>query len=704
VTCGNHIFLLLWILMLAIPVSAQQLVCENPVPADFRVHSSHKFERSKDSLRSERKRARKTEEGFLRASHFLNDAILNSGRVLFNDPVSTYLNEILDVLLEDDPVLRKKVRAYALRSTAVNAFATDNGVILVNLGLIARAKNEAQLAFILSHELSHFVGQHVFDAFLKNKEVFAAKGDLRSSGVDDKTLALGLYSKELEMAADSAALARMVRTDYGTAGMFEVFDVLHSAHLPFSDSTFHTDFFAFDGYQPDSTLLRNRTNSYQSISSKNEVSESHPEPKERQDAIVDILSTVGKTESNLFVVSESRFEQCRSLSRRALVDLYGVGNDPLNSIYSAYVLLKADPKDNGLKLSIARGLYSISKHANHGRKQQVISNYSDQHGQLQQLAFFLYRMSNRELNMLALRYLWDLRLEMPDDPDLAEMAKDALMELVRYHHSKLPFSKSEEDSPSNNDPVKLALVPLFNDSAFTRLFEVNVVVSRMHPTIEQNKWSYKQDRKKERYHKNHGFAVGADKAVFVDPQYGRYDHRRRKSKLYKSSEAAGAELCERIERSADLVQLPVTLLSKGRMDSMDAELFNDITFLNEWVDQRFRGLEIDMVVSDRIRLDALIKKYGTDYFVWTGMLTYREKKPFLSYYLMYALVPPAFPIALYYLLRSNHDSYYFCVCFNLKTGEPEMITYNNFKQRDARDLVNSNVFDSLYQLKRKPNN
>ncbi len=688
--------------MLTNTVFGQLLKCNDPIPADFWVRSSQKFKSSADSLTQERRSGRKTKEEFLLASHFLNDAVLNSGRVLFNDPVSKYLSDILDVVLKDDPQLRKKIRVYALRSTAVNAFATDNGVILVNLGLIARAKNEAQLAFILSHELSHFVGHHVFDAYLKNKEVFEKKGDLRSSTIDDKTLALGLYSKELEMKADSAALIRMARSAYGLSGASEVFDMLQSAHLPFVHRAFETDFFACEGFRPDTTLLSYRTKTAQSNRPEIEVS-SHPDPQERQQVIIDMMARFSVNKGSEFVVSNSRFDQCRALSRHALVDLYLKGNDPLLSIYSAYSLLKDQPNDPDLKISIAKGLYSLAKHANHGRKHQVIPNYSDQHGEIRQLAFFFYRMDDRSLNTLALRYLWNLHQEIPADPDLKAMSEDLAKELVLYHHTKAPFAKKENDTGASNDPVKMALVPLFADTGFTHVFNHYSTLSRVQPSIGQNKERFKADRKMERFHKNHGFAVGAEKVVFVDPQYGRYDLRKNKRKLHRSSESAGAALCERIERSAELVDLPVTILSNSRMDSLDAEMFNDITFLNEWVDQRFRGLEIDMVISDRMRLNELIDKYGTAHFAWIGMLTYREKKPFLSYYLMYALVPPAFPVALYYLLRPNHDSYFFSICFDLRTGEPEMITYNNYKQKDARDMVNSNVYDSLYQLKRNEN-
>ena len=680
----------------------QVLECGNPVPLDFRLYSSDKFEDSKEGIKTERRRIRKTKEDFLLASHYLNDAILNSGRVLFNDPVSSYLNDILDVILKDEPELRKQVRAYALRSTAVNAFATDNGVILVNLGLIARAESEAQLAFILSHELSHYTERHVLDAYLKNMDLFGGKGNYRDQGLEEKVLAMNLYSKDLEISADKAAFQRMSSSDYGTSGMLDVFGMLKYAHLPFENEPFDPSFLEMEGLVIDSSLLLKSVREPVAIDANEEIHSSHPAPTERKEVVLNLVATQGAHGGDLFVVSESRFDQVKELSRHEVVRLHQLANDPVMAIYSAYMMLKNGDYPSLYK-EVVKALYSLSKYANHGRKQELIDGFSKQQGEAQQLVHALYKMNDRELNVLALRHSWELGKTDPGDPDVKAMNKDLIRELIYRHHNKLRFNEVNDESLIGRERIENALVPLFKDTAFKKLFHQCVMDSRQRMTIQQKKQKFKDDQKLEQFHKKHGFAVGAEKVVFVDPQYGRYDLRRNKQKLFKSSEASGILLGERIERAAELVRLPIEILSSEGVDSMEADKFNDITFLNEWVDQRFRGLDMDMTVQDRTRLDSIIAKYGTEHFVWTGLLNYREKKPFLFYYLMYALVPPAIPVALYYLFRPNYDSYYFCISFNLRTGEPEMVTYNNFKQKDARDVVNANVYDSLYQLKRKPN-
>ena len=75
---------------------------------------------------------------FLLQSRFYNDLILHSGRILFNDPMTEYINKVAAVLLKDDEELLNKVRFYTLKSTVANAYSMDNGIILITTGLLAQ--------------------------------------------------------------------------------------------------------------------------------------------------------------------------------------------------------------------------------------------------------------------------------------------------------------------------------------------------------------------------------------------------------------------------------------------------------------------------------------------------------------------------------------------------------------------------------------
>lgn len=677
--------------------------------------SSEKLELGKAEAELEGGAAGKTKEDFLQNSQFLNDAILSSGRVVFNDPVSDYLNLVLDVLLADDPELRSRVRAYALKSTTVNAFVTDDGVILVNMGLLSRLESEAQLAFILAHELDHFVEQHVLDAFVIGKDILEGKGGFRGTSTNDRILAQSLYSKELEMKADSAALARMLRTAYDPNEFVKVFEILRYSQLPYEHRPVPFNLFDHDYFVVDSLFFLDQVQVPQARDGDaDDLHSTHPIPRQREELVKKELKKRGTISGSAFLVGEDLFLEARKLARASLPELYIAANDPVMSAYLAYHQMSDGIYVKQASKTFGRALYHIYKYKNHRRDNSIIPGFNHVEGEVQQLYHLFYRLDPREANVLAVLELHRLA-EDSEDPDLKNMANNAVKDLMEVHDARLPFASELNAELSTVDPranlsdpnqrsawTRFSLIPPLQDTAFEAKFlRLRNGLKETDPAKE-NMLTFKENRKRSRQHRKHGFAIGADTVVFISPQYGRFDLRKGHKKLSSSSEESKELLIDRIERAAELVRLEDVILSPSRLDSSQAATFNDMAFLNDWVDERFKGLDMDMVPMDRAKLDVLIDKYGTEHFAWTGALNYRERKPFLFFYVLYALVPPALPATLYYLIRPNYDSYYFCIGFNLRTGDPEMINYNNFKQRDARDMINSNVYDSLYQLKRKP--
>jgi len=82
---------------------------------------------------------------------------LSSGRLLFNDEAGVLLNSLADRIMKNQPEERKMLNIYVYYSTGTNAIVFPNGLIIVELGLIAQLENEDQLAFVLCHEIAHFL-------------------------------------------------------------------------------------------------------------------------------------------------------------------------------------------------------------------------------------------------------------------------------------------------------------------------------------------------------------------------------------------------------------------------------------------------------------------------------------------------------------------------------------------------------------------
>jgi predicted Zn-dependent protease len=173
--------------------------------------------------------------------------------LVFDDPAATaYLEEIGNKVVPETPPENVKWRFRVLRDSQPNAFALPNGTIYIHSGLLAMLQNEAQLAGILGHEVTHVVNRH---SYLENRSarkkmaaanIFAAVGGAAGgaggiAGAASRIVLEGLvpnlivttiygYSRELEHEADVYGLKAMARNGYSPDQMGATFEMLKSGY------------------------------------------------------------------------------------------------------------------------------------------------------------------------------------------------------------------------------------------------------------------------------------------------------------------------------------------------------------------------------------------------------------------------------------------------------------------------------------------
>ncbi len=115
------------------------------------------------------------------------------------------------------------IRVYVLDIPHFNAAMYPNGMMHVWTGLLVRAENEAQLAFVLGHEIGHYLERHSLERFRKAKNTsnFLAFFSLIAAGAgvgiaaDLATLialgALFSYSRDQEREADARGFDSLVQ-------------------------------------------------------------------------------------------------------------------------------------------------------------------------------------------------------------------------------------------------------------------------------------------------------------------------------------------------------------------------------------------------------------------------------------------------------------------------------------------------------------
>lgn len=165
------------------------------------------------------------------AADELDRTLQNKGVVYVDENLNRYLQSLAGTLY---PEFAGTVKLHALDAPELNAFALPNGSVYLNLGLIARMENEAQLATVIAHELSHYKFQHgLKQRHAADTAAVAGWAVTIFTGIplSGQLVALGAmsgYSQEAEREADREGFKRISAHGYAPAESVRVFEIMRA--------------------------------------------------------------------------------------------------------------------------------------------------------------------------------------------------------------------------------------------------------------------------------------------------------------------------------------------------------------------------------------------------------------------------------------------------------------------------------------------
>ena len=113
-----------------------------------------------------------TDEGGLWTALDESERALQRSPLLVRDPaLNAYVKDLVCRLAGD---YCKDMRVYIVRRPYFNASMAPNGVMQVWTGALLRSENEAQIGFVLGHEIGHFLHQHSIKQWRRSKDVLNA--------------------------------------------------------------------------------------------------------------------------------------------------------------------------------------------------------------------------------------------------------------------------------------------------------------------------------------------------------------------------------------------------------------------------------------------------------------------------------------------------------------------------------------------------
>jgi len=632
--------------------------CSGKIPKDFLGLFSDKYKQSQARI-DKNSASKDYQDDFLLKSNFKISEMMQSGKVLFGDSSTIYINKVADKLLASKPEMRKKLRFYVLKSPYVNAFATDEGIIFVSYGLLARLQTEAQLAFILAHESIHFFHQHAMTAYVEKEE---AKSDIKywqKKSAEEFVMKRHAFSREQEIEADNEGLELFLESEYSTESVIGVFDILLNADLPFDQQPFDRTFLnnSFLEIPPklfgDSTSLPSRDENYDDSES------THPNIATRKKAIQEQLANTQAAKKDEYLVSEKKFNEIREIARFEVAALYISTRQYQKAIFHSFLLQKKYPESKYLKKITAQALYGLARYREAGRTQEVILSDSTD-GHLKIMPQFHKKTSSSENLVLAMTYVRDLIKSYPDDLSLQMMLWD-----LTYKYEDI-YKKFSEETDTTGVYAKNASDKLLTDSLFQKEY--------LQKIQEQGKAEWKSERK--RVH-----ALGINKILVVNPFHISVNNQERKM-LYLTSEDKEVEMYKRIQKVSRQVRLSTILLGAKRFRNSDVRRFNNMTLLTEWVKENSLHEDLDFVNFYPQKFRQLSKFYRTKYVAWIGALGLHQS-----------------PISKKFNLGGY--TVFYVTLYDLQYGRPHFVVQRALPYKDRDDILTAMLYDTFSQIKSK---
>lgn len=178
-----------------------------------------------------------TEAGLWMQMDKMEERLKTSGRVVEDAALDAYLRDIVCRL---EPAHCPHIRIYVVDVPYFNANMAPNGMMQVWTGLLVRTENEAQLAFVLGHEMAHYVRRHSLQRWidLQNKANAAVMFSVLSSaagagyvGYMAEVAAIAsvlAFSRDQEREADELGTARAVEAGYDPREAVRIWQALEA--------------------------------------------------------------------------------------------------------------------------------------------------------------------------------------------------------------------------------------------------------------------------------------------------------------------------------------------------------------------------------------------------------------------------------------------------------------------------------------------
>lgn len=304
-----------------------------------------------------------------------------TGIINLNSVATAYLNDLKSHILKDYPAADKSIDVYITFNPALNAMATINEKVYVNVGLLARVKNEAQLAFIMAHELMHIINMHSVEQY---KEIKREIGNVGQSNVSRKADQIELFKHTMsvkhELEADSDGFHLYLNAGYNAQDAYEALKILKSADDELIQKQISAKILRISEGRYNDLLAVIKKGKIEDVEAKKEKKKdkkkddddenkdskeqkeelsTHPEIDDRLDKIEELIQNYNTKSTSEFIINQKLFEDIKSESLDIVNNSYNKTSD-FGSAFMIYssLILEGNTSDDNFE-QLAYSLFGI---------------------------------------------------------------------------------------------------------------------------------------------------------------------------------------------------------------------------------------------------------------------------------------------------------------------------------------------------------
>jgi hypothetical protein len=352
-------------------------------------------------------------------SSYAISSLMKNGDLIFGDDLSPALNKFKNQALKDYPTENEKIKIVISNSIEKNAYCLSNGIVIVNLGLLASIKSEDELYSILCHEFSHYILNHSTRKYEYREKT-------------DNILDYFEFSQKSEQEADSLGLIIYENLGLERKSVVSSFHNINRISYSFAeDSLKSISILEIEGFPFDTSYIMK--SSLQENYEDKEIEEEYITHKKIEDRIKFIKSQPKYSSSVNSNLPSNWFKFFENKIKTQMTYHLLLKGRPLEALYNAQYLLQSDINKEDVRLFKSIAMYNVLTLRYEGNFKEFIS-YGDISGE-----YIFDKFSDKALTAITIAKIYEAKNIATE---YKEIHQDILLKAMQFAY--------EEDIDSSN--------------------------------------------------------------------------------------------------------------------------------------------------------------------------------------------------------------------------------------------------------------